>query len=141
MENNKMSQSVPKLRANFKLSGCNATIERKLNFINLYKESACNTAYCLGQTGMTRRSLNRWIQNDPEFKEALNDVQEALFDNAEARLQKLIEEGKEGATMFFLKTKCKHRGYTEKQEIQHSGAIGGELIVKLVKPDGTEYKN
>ena len=43
------------------------------------------------------------------------------MDFAETHLHKLIQEGNPAATIFFLKTKGKRRGYVETQDITTDG--------------------
>jgi len=45
---------------------------------------------------------------------------------AESELMKLIKEGNVAATIFFLKTQGKKRGYVERQEV--TGAEGAPII-------------
>ena len=40
------------------------------------------------------------------------------MDFAESHLYKLVKEGNPAATIFFLKTKGKARGYVERQEVE-----------------------
>lgn len=90
-----------------------------------------------------------WMDNDPEYKEAVNAINEAAIDFVEGKLFELIDgankevlTGDGGttvikdtpnatATIFYLKTKAKHRGYVERQEI--TGADGGP--VQIIAPD------
>ena len=48
------------------------------------------------------------------------------FDFAESELMKLIKDGNVAATIFFLKTQGKARGYIERQEV--TGADGAPII-------------
>lgn len=85
-----------------------------------------------------------WMDNDPEYKEAVKAIDEAAIDFAESKLFELIDGARKEvitqdgiqvikdtpnptATIFYLKTKAKHRGYVERQEI--TGADGGPVIV------------
>ena len=52
-----------------------------------------------------------------------------MIDFAESSLYKQIKDGNTSATIFFLKTQAKRRGYIEKQEIEHSGVINFESEV------------
>ncbi len=45
------------------------------------------------------------------------------MDFAESQLYKQIKEGSTAATIFYLKTKGKKRGYIERQEIEHNGSV------------------
>src|SRR5690606_5307349 len=62
---------------------------------------------------------------DPEFAEAVNEINEVSLDFVESTLFKLIAKGNVAATIFFLKTRAKRRGYTERNEIEHTGRAGG----------------
>lgn len=44
------------------------------------------------------------------------------------QLHKQIKEGNTTATIFYLKTKGKKRGYIERQEIQMDGSIESKVI-------------
>ena len=56
---------------------------------------------------------------------------------AELALYKAIQDGEGWAVCFYLKTQGKQRGYIERQEIEHSGAIGivKGYITRDVTPD------
>lgn len=67
---------------------------------------------------VSHMTLWRYTRDYPSVKEAIEDSQEILYDLVESKLYKLIEEENITAIIFFLKTRCKHRGYVEKQEIE-----------------------
>jgi hypothetical protein len=46
------------------------------------------------------------------------DIQESAVDFAESSLHQQIKDKVPSSTIFYLKTKGKHRGYVEKQEIE-----------------------
>lgn len=66
------------------------------------------------------------MKEDPEFKAAVEEVQEYTVDVAESELHKLIKAGETTAIIFYLKTKGKKRGYVERQELV--GAEGKDLF-------------
>ncbi len=70
------------------------------------------------QTEVGRTTYYQWLKEDPEFAKAVKDVQDIALDFAESQLHKQIKEGSTAATIFFLKTKGKSRGYVERQEIE-----------------------
>jgi hypothetical protein len=67
--------------------------------------------------GLARSTFYKWCTDDPEFKAAVADIQEVAIDYVEGKLFSLIENGDTAGTIFYLKTKGKHRGYVEKTEI------------------------
>ena len=66
--------------------------------------------------GISRQTHYNWLK-DPEYKAAVEELSEVAVDFAESHLHKLIRDGNPAATIFFLKTKGKGRGYVERQEI------------------------
>jgi hypothetical protein len=80
--------------------------------------------------GIDRWTHYDWYNNDPEYKKKVDDVAEITIDFAESQLHKQIKEQNTTATIFFLKTKAKHRGYIERQEI--TGADGSPSAFTVV---------
>jgi hypothetical protein len=80
------------------------------------------------QVGVSRRSHYKWLEMDPEYKKAVEDLENVALDFAESQLHKQIQDGNTSATIFLLKTKGKKRGYVERQEIQHESTIESKLI-------------
>jgi hypothetical protein len=71
--------------------------------------------------GIDRTTHYSWLKDDPEYKSAVDQIQESVIDFAESHLYKLIKEGNPAANIFYLKTKGKSRGYIERQEVEVSG--------------------
>jgi hypothetical protein len=61
------------------------------------------------------------MENDPEYKKAVDDLQNVALDYAESKLHSQIKKENATAIIFYLKTKGKKRGYIERQEITHDG--------------------
>jgi hypothetical protein len=55
-----------------------------------------------------------------EYKAAVEELSDVAIDFAESQLHKQIKDGNSTATIFFLKTKGKKRGYVERQEVDVS---------------------
>lgn len=84
-----------------------------------------------------RDSHYRWLNADKKYAEAVEEIQkEYCTDMVEGKLFQLINEGNPTAIIFYLKTRGKHRGYIERQEL--TGAEGRELNpeVKVTIVDG-----
>ena len=73
------------------------------------------------KVGIERSTHYDWIKADPKYKQEVEDIAEVTLDFAESMLHKQIQDKDTTATIFFLKTKGKKRGYVERQEIDHSG--------------------
>ncbi len=81
--------------------------------------SACKSV------GIGRTTHYLWMQEDPEYKKAVEELGDVAIDFAESQLHKQIKDGNSTATIFYLKTKGKKRGYVERQEIE---ATGGKMF-------------
>lgn len=83
-------------------------LEKSLGIVT----SACKSAGC------ARNTFYEYCKDDAEFKEKVEDISNLTLDFAESQLHEQIKDGNTTATIFFLKTKGKKRGYVERQEIQ-----------------------
>lgn len=86
-------------------------------FVKLMRENFGNITKCCEIAGIVRKTYYNWRDSDPEFKEAVDGIDEYLLDFVEDSLYKLIRKGDKAATIFYLKTKGKHRGFVERQEL------------------------
>ena len=75
------------------------------------------------EVGISRQSHYDWYNEDNEYHKAVDDILEVALDFAESKLHKQIKKEDTTATIFYLKTKGKKRGYIEKSEIEHSGGV------------------
>ena len=67
---------------------------------------------------ISRDTHYRWIKEDPDYKGKVRELENIALDFAESHLHGLIKEGSAAATIFFLKTKGKRRGYIETTDLQ-----------------------
>ena len=89
---------------------------KKENFLKALKANSGNIAESCRSINISRQTYYRWKQ-DKTFAEACMNVEEGLLDFAESQLHKQIRDGNVTATIFYLKTKGKKRGYVERQEL------------------------
>lgn len=69
------------------------------------------------QTDTPRSTYYKWLKEDEEFAQAVKEIDNIALDFAESQLHSQIKDGSTSATIFYLKTKGKKRGYVEKSEI------------------------
>lgn len=92
--------------------------------------SACKAA------GVGRVTFYEWLKDDPEFKEAVDSLQDVALDFAESQLFKQIQNGEVSSTIFYLKTKGKKRGYVERQEVDLSTPDIKVTVTRNIVPGG-----
>lgn len=90
------------------------------------------TAACK-QVGLSRRTFYNYCNSDDDFKQAVDDIQNIALDFAESQLFQQIKGGNTAATIFYLKTKGKNRGYVERQELTGSDGKDLDFNVTVVK--------
>jgi|TARA_R110001592_G_scaffold355856_1_gene656984 hypothetical protein len=84
-----------------------------------------------------RSTFYKWLKEDEEFAKDVRDIENIALDFGESQLHKQIGDGNTSATIFFLKTKGKRRGYVERSELDLSS--GDEPIKINVNIKGVEY--
>jgi AcrR family transcriptional regulator len=92
---------------------------RKKEILDLYVKKACNVSAVCTAVGISRKTFYDYVNSDEEFAELIEDAKETLLDNAESILHKKILSEDTVSLLFFLKTKGKQRGYTERTEIDN----------------------
>ena len=105
----------------------------KDTFIQILRANRCNISTACKKMNIDRTTYYRWMK-EPEFEKMYLSAKEEMKDRAEDSLSimingipKIDEETKKvigwierpvpSATIFYLKTQCKDRGYIERQEV------------------------
>jgi len=104
------------------------TQQKKAAMLEALEKSLGVVSTACKQVGIARKTYYLWLEKDKDFKAAVDDISNVALDFAESKLHKLIRDENPTAIIFYLKTKGKKRGYIERQEIAHDGAIESKLI-------------
>lgn len=110
--------------------------DRKKQVIEALSECYGIVTDACRKSDVPRSTFYKWMNEDPEFKAAVDDVSEEALDFVEGQLLKKIQgiEVQQGenvfsqppsdtAIIFYLKTKGKKRGYIERTEVENSGSL------------------
>lgn len=104
-------------------------LEKSLGIVT----TACRIA------GVSRTTFYQYLKDDPEFAKAVKDIEDVTLDFAESQLHKQIKEGNTPATIFYLKTKGKRRGFVERTEHDFRTSENEEIpIIKWTKADDSD---
>jgi AcrR family transcriptional regulator len=82
------------------------------------------------KVGVSRTTFYEYYKTDEDFKNTVDELEAVALDFAESQLHKQIKDGNTAATIFYLKTKGKKRGYIERIENDHS--IKGDSIKNII---------
>jgi len=93
------------------------TALKKEEMIKALEKSLGVVTIACKEVGIERSTHYDWLKNDEEYKKAVEDLGDVALDFAESMLHKQIQEKDTTATIFYLKTKGKKRGYIERTEV------------------------
>ena len=87
-------------------------------------------------TDVPRSTYYKWLNEDEDFALAVKEIENIALDFAESQLHKQISDNSTPATIFYLKTKGKKRGYIERQEITGADGMPTNFQIEII--DKTE---
>jgi len=87
--------------------------KNKIKFLKALTNSLGIVSSAAKLCGLGTMTHRRYILSDPEYKEAVEEINEMVLDYGESKLLELINDKNPAAVIFFLKTKGKKRGYIE----------------------------
>lgn len=93
----------------------------------LQKSLGIVTTACIN-AGVSRSQFYEWLKNDKEFAMAVEDVEDLQRDFVEGKLLQNIKDNDTQSILFYLKTKGKRRGYTERTEVVADITSGGKAF-------------
>ncbi len=108
---------------------------KKAMILALEKALGIVTTACK-QVGIHRSTHYEWYNTDDQYKHQVDSVADVTLDFAESQLHKQINGGNTSATIFYLKTKGKKRGYIERQEITGADGMPTNFQIEII--DKTE---
>jgi hypothetical protein len=97
------------------------------------------------EVGISRNQFYNYYNTDPDFKKAVDDINEITLDFAENQLLKKIKEGSERSILFYMKYRGRKRGYSESVDITSDGKSITEIKLIHIKNkediDGEEFRD
>lgn len=107
----------------------NKSEHTKKHLIDALESSLGIVTTACKRVGVGRTIFYKYYNEDPAFKAEVDEIQNMALDFAESKLHELIANGNAPATIFYLKTKGRNRGYVERHEI--TGAEGNKLDIQV----------
>ena len=126
-------------------------LERKVNTATLRKgaetrkaiiqaldDTMGNVTEACKLVGIHRQTYYKHLAEHPDFKELTETMLETQIDFAEKELFRQIANGNSSSTQFFLKTRGKQRGYSEKIETTETKNLNVNFSYETVKSEKLE---
>ena len=73
--------------------------------------------------GCARSTFYKYYKDDQDFRASVDELENLTLDYVESKLHKQIENDNTTATIFYLKTKGKKRGYIERKEVEMTAEV------------------
>ena len=93
------------------------TQENKKKLIEALEKSLGIVTEACEKAQLSRTQFYKWYKEDKEFKKQVDSIDGKFIDFAETHLKEQIEKGSTPATIFYLKTRGKKRGYGDSLDI------------------------
>lgn len=109
------SEKKPNVR-NRGLSHQYVTARRKVELLKALEENRGIVTYAARAAHADPGTFYKYAREDPEFKAAMDQIQETVCDFVEKKLYDNIEHGDSKSIMFYLRCKGVKRGFVEHSE-------------------------
>ena len=100
----------------------------------LHKSLGIVTEAC-EKTGLSRTQHYKWYKEDEDYRKKVQEIDGMFIDFAETHLKEQIKNNNTQATIFYLKTRGRKRGYGDSLDLTSNN----EPITINVKINGVEY--
>ena len=133
----KMKKSTTKTKKKPAVKAVDLSAEKKKRLLKALEVTHGIISPACASAGVERKSYYNWLASDPDFASAVAEIQESQLDFVESSLLSKINEGDTTAMIFYLKTRGKERGYTERKELtgKDGAELNKEIRVVVVHPD------
>lgn len=114
--------------------------KKKAEFLVAFEIKQGNISRACKACNVSRSAVYRWRDDDDGFRNSWIEVEESLKDEGESILRELMKARDTTAVIFYLKTKCRDRGYSERLEL--TGKNGSPIFesIKVEIVNGTADK-
>lgn len=100
-----------------------STKVRKKLLLECLRKNLGLVTYACKEANIHNCTHYEWYKLDPEYRAAVDSLQDVVLDVAEGSLYSLVKEKQPAAVMFLLKCKGKKRGYIEQNYLEMSGKL------------------
>ena len=95
----------------------------KKNLLEALEQSLGIVTTACKIVGCARYTFYKYYKDDQDFRASVDELENLTLDFVESKLHKQIENDNTTATIFYLKTKGKKRGYIERKEVEMTAEV------------------
>ncbi len=95
----------------------------KKNLLEALEQSLGIVTTACKIVGCARSTFYKYYKDDQDFRASVDELENLTLDFVESKLHKQIENDNTTATIFYLKTKGKKRGYIERKEVEMTAEV------------------
>ena len=106
---------------------------KKESLLKALEQSLGIVTVACKKADVPRSTFYKWLNEDDEFAKQVKDIENIALDFAESQLHKQISDNSTAATIFYLKTKGKKRGYVERQEITGADGMPTHFEIEIIE--------
>jgi predicted transcriptional regulator len=105
---------------------------KKESLLKALEQSLGVVTVACKKADVPRSTYYKWLKEDELFAIEVRDIENVALDFAESQLHKQIAADSTAATIFYLKTKGKKRGYVERQEITGAEGMPTNFQIEII---------
>jgi hypothetical protein len=105
---------------------------KKESILKALEQSLGVVTVACKKADVPRSTFYKWLKEDAAFALEVSDIENIALDFAESQLHSQIGGGNTSATIFYLKTKGKKRGYIERQEITGADGMPTNFQIEII---------
>jgi|TARA_R110000796_G_scaffold168058_3_gene284948 hypothetical protein len=106
---------------------------KKESLLKALEQSLGVVTVACKKANIPRSTYYKWLKEDQDFSAKVKEIENVALDFAESQLHTQIGEGNTSATIFYLKTKGKKRGYIERQEITGADGMPTNFQIEIIE--------
>lgn len=105
----------------------------KKNLLEALEQSLGIVTTACKIVGCARSTFYKYYKDDQDFRASVDELENLTLDFVESKLHKQIENDNTTATIFYLKTKGKKRGYIERKEVEMTAEVSTSKLSNEAK--------
>jgi len=116
------------------------SVQKRKLMIEALSKNGGNISMACKTVGIDRQTHYNWLGKFDSYKKQVEELNEHIIDFVESKLMQNINDNDNASIFFFLKTRAKHRGYSERVEVENKEVdeFASEKVVFYIPDNGRD---